>query len=98
MFISGQIEKIPWEGTVMMVKDNKIYINRGSREGVSSGQTFTVGKTEALRDPDTGELLYVSMEKAGTIGIENVKEKVSIGKATSGAKNIQKGMTVMMPE
>ena len=98
VFISGQLEKIPWEATVVMVKDNKIYINRGSREGVSNGQTFTVGKTEALRDPDTGELLDSSMEKAGTIVIESVKEKVSIGRAISGARNIQKGMTVMLPE
>jgi len=95
VFISGQLEKIPWQGTVVMVKDNKIYINRGAREGVYSGQTFTVGKTEALRDPDTGELLDVSMTKAGTIEIENVKEKVSIGRALSGARSIQKGMTVM---
>ena len=80
VFISGQLGKIPWEGTVVMVKDNKIYINRGSREGVSSGQTFIVGKTESLRDPDTGELLDSSMEKAGTIVIESVKEKVSIGR------------------
>ena len=98
VFINGQLEKIPWEGTVVMVKDSKIYINRGSREGVFSGQTFAVGKTEALRDPDTGELLDSSMEKAGTIVVENVKEKVSIAKATSGARNIQKGMTVMLPE
>jgi len=97
-FISGQLEKIPWEGTVIMVKDGKIYINRGSREGVYSGQTFAVGKTETLRDPDTGEVLDVSMEKAGTMVIDNVKEKTSIGKATAGATKIQKGMTVMPPE
>ena len=97
-FISGQLEKIPWEGTVILVKDGKIYINRGSREGVYSGQTFAVGKTETLRDPDTGEVLDVSMEKAGTMVIDNVKEKTSIGKATTGATKIQKGMTVMPPE
>ncbi len=97
-FISGRLESIPWEGTVIMVKDNKIYINRGSREGVSSGQTFTVGKTEMLRDPDTGELLDVSVEKAGTIVIESVKEKIATGKATEGAAKIKKGMTVIVPE
>lgn len=98
LFITGQLEKIPWEGSVIMVKDRKIYINRGSREGVYTGQVFVVGKTETLRDPDTGEILDVSMEKAGTIVIDNVKEKTSIGKATEGATKIQKGMTVMPPE
>jgi hypothetical protein len=34
-----------------------VYINRGTREGVSVGQTFDVGKSEILRDPDTGEVL-----------------------------------------
>jgi curli biogenesis system outer membrane secretion channel CsgG len=97
-FISGRLETIPWEGTVVLVKGNKVHINRGSREGVSKGQTFMVGQTEALRDPDTGELLDVSMEKAGTIVIESVKDKVSIGTATEGAARIQKGMTVMPPE
>ena len=94
-FITDQLATIPWQGTVIMVKGDKIYVNRGSREGVYDGQTFKVGKTEALRDPDTGELLDSSMERAGTIEIVNVKEKVSIGRATSGARNIQKGMTVM---
>lgn len=94
-FITDQLGTIPWQGTVVMVKGDKIYINRGSREGVYNGQIFTVGKTEDVRDPDTGELLDSSMEKAGTIEIENVKEKISIGSAISGAGRIQKGMTVM---
>ena len=64
----------------------------------TAARPLLVGKTEALRDPDTGELLDSSMEKAGTIEIENVKEKVSIGRAISGARNIRKGMTVMLPE
>ncbi|MDH4232958.1 MAG: hypothetical protein OEW04_13135 [Nitrospirota bacterium] len=97
-FITRQLEKIPWEGTVLMVKGGNVYINRGAREGVSSGQTFDVGQTEVLRDPDTGELLDVSMEKAGAIVIDKVKEKISIGKAIGGGENIQKGMTVLLPE
>ena len=97
-FISGQLETIPWEGSVILVKGDKVHINRGSREGVSKGQTFMVGETETLRDPDTGELLDVSMEREGTIVIDSVKDKVSIGTATEGAAKIQKGMTVMPQE
>ncbi|MEF9438587.1 MAG: hypothetical protein L0922_07605, partial [Candidatus Mariimomonas ferrooxydans] len=73
------------------------YINRGSREGVTASRSFIVGHTEELRDPDTGELLDVSMEKAGEIVIETVKEKLSIGRATAGAGKIKKGMTIMLP-
>jgi curli biogenesis system outer membrane secretion channel CsgG len=97
-FISDQLEKIPWEGTVVMVKGGKVYINRGSREGVAPGDSFVVGKANQLRDPDTGELLDTSVEKAGTVVVEAVKEKVSIAKAVPGTSRIQKGMTVMLPD
>ena len=96
-FISTQIEKIPWEATVVMVKDGKVYVNRGTREGVTTGQSFVIGDAQQLRDPDTGEMLDTSIEKAGTIVIESVKEKISIGKPVEGAEKIQKGMTVMLP-
>ena len=97
-FIIGQLERIPWEGSVILVaKDGKVYINRGSREGVTRGQTFTVGTAERLRDPNSGEVLDVTMEKVGTIVVEQVREKISIGKATEGGANIQKGMSVLLP-
>jgi curli biogenesis system outer membrane secretion channel CsgG len=97
VFISDQLEKIPWEGTVVMVKNGKVYVNRGTREGVVPGQSFVIGNIEQIRDPDTGEVLDTSVEKAGTIVIESVKEKISIGKPVEGAERIQKGMTVMLP-
>jgi curli biogenesis system outer membrane secretion channel CsgG len=95
-FIVQQLEKIPWEGTVIMVKDNKVYFNRGSREGVSQGQTFVVGKSEVLRDPNTGEVLDVSMEKSGKLVVEQAREKLSIARIVEGS-GIEKGMTVSPP-
>ena len=97
-FISDQLGKIPWEGTVLMVRDGNVYINRGEREGVAPGQRFIIGSAEQLRDPDTGEVLDTSIEKAGTIVIESVKEKISIGRAVEGEETIQKGMAVMLPD
>jgi curli biogenesis system outer membrane secretion channel CsgG len=97
VFISDQLENIPWEGTVVMVKNGKVYVNRGTREGVAPGQSFVIGNAEQIRDPDTGEVLDTSVEKAGTIVIESVKEKISIGRPVEGAERIQKGMTVMLP-
>ncbi|NTU43354.1 MAG: hypothetical protein HGA78_09990 [Nitrospirales bacterium] len=97
-FISSQLEHIPWEGSVVMVKNGRVYVNRGAREGVEPGQRFAVGRAEQLRDPDTGEVLDTSMEQAGTIEIESVKEKVSIGRPLSGGDRIEEGMTVMLPE
>ncbi len=96
-FISGQVEEIPWEGSVILVKKGKVYINRGERDGVTKGQSFVVGSVEELRDPDTGELLDVSMETAGKIIVDTVKKKVSITSITEGEGEIEKGMTVMVP-
>ncbi|MCF8142457.1 MAG: hypothetical protein K9N21_00915 [Deltaproteobacteria bacterium] len=93
-FLTAKLSEIPWTGTVILVKGDRVYINRGTREGVSAGQTFQVGRTEILRDPQTGEVLDQSMEKAGTIEVVTVKEKIAICRAVQGS-GIAKGMTVM---
>jgi hypothetical protein len=95
-FLISKLEGIPWTGAVILTKGNKVYINRGEREGVSLGQTFDVGETEVLRDPDTGEILDQSLEKTGTIQVVKVKNKISICKVISGS-GIKKGMTVALP-
>ncbi|MDQ1335922.1 MAG: FlgT protein [Thermodesulfobacteriota bacterium] len=96
-FLMGKLSDIPWTGDVILVKGDRVYINRGSREGVSAGQTFQVGKAEVLRDPKTGEVLDQSMEKVGMIEVVTVKEKISICKVAQGS-GIAKGMTVMRQE
>jgi len=96
-FLTSKLESIPWSGTVILAKKGKVYINRGTREGVSVGQAFDVGKSEIMRDPDTGEILDQSLEKVGTIQVVKVKQKLSICKVLSG-KNITKGMTVAPSE
>ena len=96
-FIASQLEDIPWTGKVVLAKGSTVYINRGTREGVSMGQNFYVGKAEVLRDPDTGEVLDQSMERIGSIQVIKVKEKIAICKVLSGS-GIKKGMTVMLSE
>ena len=97
-FLTQQLEKIPWEGSVVSSKDGKVIINRGTREGVSEGQTFTVGKVEETSDPDTGEILDRSVVKAGLITVKTVKEKIAICEATEGGDKIEKGMSVQPAE
>ncbi len=96
-FLVGQLEDIPWSGSVIMVKGGKVYINRGKREGIQKGQTFLVGESEELRDPDTGELLDESLNVAGKIETVTVKKKLSICSIVEGADKITKGMTVRLP-
>jgi curli biogenesis system outer membrane secretion channel CsgG len=97
-FLLEQLPGFPWSGTVVMVKGDQIYINRGSREGVSMGQEFTVGEVEVLRDPDTGEVLDESMTEIARLRVNQVKEKLSIAGVTSGdSASVAKGMTIHRP-
>ncbi|HEU5079555.1 MAG TPA: CsgG/HfaB family protein [Opitutaceae bacterium] len=96
-FITGQVKDLPWTGSVILVKGDKVWINRGSREGVTAGQAFRVGTSEILRDPGTGETLDVSFTKKGDIKVDSAREKVSICSIVSG-EGIQKGMAVSLPE
>ncbi len=96
-FLISKLEEIPWTGAVVLCKGNKVFINRGEREGVGIGQAFNVGKITVLRDPDTGEMLDQEIETLGTIQVVKVKRKISICKITNGA-GIKKGMTVSLPE
>jgi hypothetical protein len=81
-----------------MTKGEKVYVNRGTREGVSAGQKFVVGEVEVIRDPDTGEVLDEDMTQIATLEVSQVKEKLSICSVTSGdAGAIAKGMAIHLP-
>jgi len=90
-FLEKQLEKIPWEGTVIKAGD-KVMINRGSREGVSVGQVFAVGSVETINDKDTGEVLDSEMKQAGKIKVTSVKEKISYCEVLDG--KIKPDMTI----
>ena len=90
-FLIGQLDSIPWEGTVSLAKPDKLIINRGSREGVAVGMKFDIGKVEEVVDDDTGEVLDSEMTKLGTVTVTEVKEKVAYTTPLQGA---EKGMGV----
>lgn len=90
-FLVAQLETIPWEGSVSLVKPDKLLINRGSREGVAVGMKFDIGKVEEIVDEDTGEVLDSEMTKIGTVTVTEVKEKISYTTPLEGA---EKGMGV----
>ena len=97
-FLVEQLPKIPWTGTVAQVAGDKVYVNRGTREGVSAGQTFVVGEANVVRDPDTGEVLDQSVKEVARLQVSQVKEKLSICTVTSGSIGaVKKGMMVQLP-
>lgn len=94
-FLIDQLPKIPWSGTVVQVVNGKVYINRGTREGVSVGQNFIVGTAEIIRDPDSGEVLDTNVTEIARLEVTEAKEKLSIAKVTKGsATAVRKGMEV----
>lgn len=97
-WMTGQLGSIAWTGSVALVKDGRIFVNRGSREGVATGQTFIVGTADVIRDPDTGEVLDESLTEIARLQVAEVKEKLSICDVVSGdAGQVQKGMAVHLP-
>lgn len=94
-WMTQQLPGITWSGNVVMVRDGKVYINRGSREGVKSDQEFAVGTAETLRDPNTGEVLDVSFISIARLQVISVKEKVAVCELVEGdLEALQQGMLV----
>ncbi len=97
-WMTTQLPKIKWTGTVVMNNNGNIYINRGTREGITSGQEFIIGSAEVLRDPVTGEVLDEIVTETARIRVVTVKEKVSICEVLSGGiDSVQQGMRVTLP-
>jgi curli biogenesis system outer membrane secretion channel CsgG len=97
-FLVAQLPKIPWTGSVAQVAGGKVYINRGSRDGVTAGQTFVVGQANVIRDPDTGEVLDQTVKEVARLQVSQVKEKLSICTVSSGdASAIKRGMMISAP-
>ncbi|MGH9381959.1 MAG: CsgG/HfaB family protein [Thermoanaerobaculia bacterium] len=97
-WIESQLPNIPWRGSVAVVQDGSVYVNRGTREGVAPGQTFVVGSETVIRDPDTGEELDRSVERVAELRCDTVKEKLSICAVTGGdAAAVEQGMAVHLP-
>ena len=97
-WMKTQLPKIRWTGAVVMNNNSNIYINRGSREGITVGQEFVVGSAEILRDPTTGEVLDEMVTEVARISVVSVKEKISICQVISGSSDsIAQGMRVTLP-
>ncbi len=77
--IDEQIGALPWEGKIILVSGNTIYIKPGSDAGVKVGDLFYVyTKGEELIDPDTGLSLGSEEKKIGSIMVTGI---ISGGKA-----------------
>jgi len=85
-FVVKNMEEQVWQGRVVKVSGNKIYINAGSTMNIGTDMVFTVfSKGEELIDPDTGLSLGSMLSRSGTIRVIQVAEKFSVGQVVEGS-------------
>lgn len=91
----GVAKLIGWEGKIITVKGDKIYINGGSNYNIKAGDEFVVYEGgEKLIDPDTGNVLGTTEGKwVGQIKVISVSEEYSICTGVQG-KNFAKKQTL----
>lgn len=83
-FLDSQLDSILWTATIIKGGDDRIIINRGSREGVTVGTALRIGDVEDVRDPETGEISEFNLTETGRIEVTRVKEKIAYCKKISG--------------
>lgn len=71
-YISRRLEKEYWQGRVAKVVNDTIFINAGSRSGVSIGQDFIACEGMEIVDPPTGVSLGHSLKPVGLIRVSNI--------------------------
>ncbi len=76
--IVTRTENLPWEGRVIKMSGNEVYINAGVNSGIQVGDTFTVYRPgEELIDPQTGLSLGSESARVGTVTVTQVQDKFS---------------------
>jgi len=96
--IDTQMEALPWEGKIILIKGSDIYIKPGSNAGVKVGDVFQIyAKCEELMDPDTGLSLGSVDQKIGTIEIQTTLPTGKAAKAViRSGSGLKKGDLVRL--
>lgn len=85
-FVVANMEQQAWQGMVVKVDGNKVYINAGYNMNIGNDMMFTVfSKGEELIDPETGLSLGSALTRSGTIRVVQVAEKFSIAQTVEGS-------------
>ncbi len=70
-------------GHVLTIDGSDVVINKGSADGVTEGMYFTCYASKSVKDPDSGQMTTVRIQK-GTIQITSVDTHSAQGKVTEG--------------
>lgn len=85
----------PLSGLVLSVKEDMVYFDLGSDDGVRAGDLYTIYKEgKMLIHPVTGEVLGVEEETIGSIKVTAVKPNYAVGQIKSNKLDIKAGYKV----
>jgi curli biogenesis system outer membrane secretion channel CsgG len=84
-FIVARMENVRWQGKIVSVKENVIFINHGKQSNIMVKDKFEVFKPgEELIDPDTGANLGSEETRIGEIEVVEVQDKFAKAVPVSG--------------
>lgn len=90
--IAEFLKERKWQGEVSKVDGEDVFVNAGSRQGISLGYKFSVfarrGIVRELRD---GPILGEDLKGVGTLTVIAVYESFSIARLVEGRKGIREG-------
>ncbi|MDP8299726.1 MAG: CsgG/HfaB family protein [Candidatus Tantalella remota] len=96
--IAQRMDNVPWQGKIVTVKGDTIYLNAGENSNILPGSEFVVYKKgEDLIDPDTGSSLGSEDVKIGRVQVKSVEEKFSKADMVMGnLGSVERGDIVRM--
>jgi curli biogenesis system outer membrane secretion channel CsgG len=81
--VAGSARDVDIEALVADVSGQTMTITAGAQAGVKAGDQLTIyHKGKEIKDPVSGEVLDVQVEKIGTLVITTVRDRVAIGNYT----------------
>ncbi|MCK9554592.1 hypothetical protein M0R36_02070 [bacterium] len=90
-FICMEMQKVRWQGSIVTVKKDKVYLNCGIDSNVKIGDEFEIfRKGDELVDPDSGIPLGFEKKKSGRVRVVEVQDKFSLAETVSGG-NFSRG-------
>lgn len=85
----------PLSGLVLSIKEDMLYFDLGSDDGVRAGDMYTIYKEgKMLIHPVTGEVLGVEEETIGSIKVTAVKPNYAVGQIKNNKCDIKAGYKV----
>lgn len=86
-----------WSARIADVREDAIYLNAGSEDGVAPGVVLEVYERQPpLVDPETGRNLGAPERLVGTVDVVSVEQRFAVARAREGT-GFAKGQVVRRP-